>query len=256
MFCYYSEAGCCIKLKEKIMYKIFAVLAITVLCVQNVSCSLPFLYYSHQKLVSTLKNLTTKYADISRLYSIGNSTLNRSLLVVEISDNPGIHEYLEPEFKYVGNIHGNEPVGKEVLLHLIEYLLTSYGTNQTITKLINSTRIHIMCSLNPDGFEVARRTRRKYEFNSGRYNKNFADLNRNFPDPFDEGVYPLQKETTAVIEWLKAYPFVLSASLHGGALVVNYPYDNVQLKPVVENVYGMSPDDDVYRYVFKTSQIF
>ncbi|XP_065676636.1 carboxypeptidase D-like [Hydra vulgaris] len=231
------------------MKKILIVLFVTCFFLPYFSCSLPFIYYSHQKLHMKLKNLTTKYADISRLYSIGSSTLNRSLFVVEISDNPGVHEFLEPEFKYVGNIHGNEPVGKEVLLHLIEYLLTSYGKNQTITELINSTRIHIMCSLNPDGFEVAKLAKKKRGINSGRYNTNFADLNRNFPDPFDERPNPLQKETAAVIKWLKTYPFVLSASLHGGALVVNYPYDNVQLKPLVENVYGISPDDDVYRFI-------
>lgn len=45
-------------------------------------------------------------------------------------------------------------VGREMLLHLIEHLVENYGTDPTITKIINSTRIHIMPSMNPDGYAM------------------------------------------------------------------------------------------------------
>ena len=48
-------------------------------------------------------------------------------------------------------VHGNEIVGRELLLLLSEYLLKSYGHDHVVDSLVNNTRIHILPMLNPDG---------------------------------------------------------------------------------------------------------
>uniref|UniRef100_A0A8C8SCC2 Carboxypeptidase D n=1 Tax=Pelusios castaneus TaxID=367368 RepID=A0A8C8SCC2_9SAUR len=189
-----------------------------------------------------LRRYASEYPNITRLYSVGKSVEQRELYVMEISDKPGIHEPGEPEFKYIGNMHGNEVVGRELLLNLIDYLCKNFGTDPEVTELVLSTRIHIMPSMNPDGYEKSQEGDRSSLI--GRNNSNNYDLNRNFPDQFLPTTDPLQPETIAVMSWLKAYPFVLSANLHGGSLVVNYPFDDDE-KAIA--IYSKSPDDAVFQ---------
>lgn len=131
---------------------------------------------------------------------------------------------LRPEVKYIGNMHGNEVPSKEVLLHLIDYLLNNQNSDSNVDYLLKNTRIHIMPSMNPDGYEMSSIGDCFSE--TGRFNANGYDLNRNFPDLFECINDPMQPETKFMLEWLYKNTFVLSANLHGGTIVANYPYDN------------------------------
>uniref|UniRef100_A0A914EF47 Peptidase M14 carboxypeptidase A domain-containing protein n=1 Tax=Acrobeloides nanus TaxID=290746 RepID=A0A914EF47_9BILA len=119
-------------------------------------------------------------------------------------------------------MHGNEVFGREALLYLAETLLMNYGRNRYISRLMDTTRIHLMPSMNPDGYEKAH----EGDEYSGRGNANGVDLNRNFPIRRDRPGPRTEVETRLIMEWIMSIPFVLSANIHSGTTLVNYPYDD------------------------------
>ncbi|XP_046386124.1 carboxypeptidase D [Ischnura elegans] len=212
-------------------------------------------HHNYDKLTMFLKNLAGNYPNITRLYSAGTSVRGRELWVLEISDNPGVHEPGEPEFKYIANMHGNEVVGREMLLLLAKYLCENYKTSgadgNRATYLVDSIRIHFMPSMNPDGYEMAKEGDK--DGSLGRENAHGMDLNRNFPDQYGvtkENKIP-EPETAAVMKWIKSYPFVLSANLHGGSLVANYPFDD-NMDGIYQGTKNPSADDALFMHLALT----
>ena len=48
------------------------------------------------------------------------------------------------------------------------------------------------------------------------------------------------------MQWTRQYPFVVSAGLHGGTIVANYPFDGNEKS---KNVYTPCPDDATFREI-------
>ncbi|CAG5115880.1 unnamed protein product, partial [Candidula unifasciata] len=206
-------------------------------------------YHSYSELMALFTELNQQFPTLTKLHHVGRSVDNRSLLAIQISDNVDKVEPGEPFFKYIGNMHGNEAVGREILIYLAQYLLFNYDEDPSVKKVVDSTNIFIMPSMNPDGFERAKLG--DCVGTEGRPNANGVDLNRNFPDQFGGSQGDIQPETAAIIEWIKANPFVLSANLHGGSVVASYPFDDSASHQMTGR-YSLAPDDDVFRLLAHT----
>jgi hypothetical protein len=192
-------------------------------------------YPTYDAYVAMMDQFAIDYPDICQVFSIGQSVYGKELLVAKISDNVNIDED-EPEFFYTSTIHGDETAGFIFMLRLIDSLLTSYGTATRITNLVDNIEIYINPLANPDGTYG-----NDNNINSpSRYNANGYDLNRNFPDIIT-GINPnTQPETYAFMAFEDNRDFVMSANIHGGAEVCNYPWDRKV---------DRTADDDWWQYV-------
>ncbi len=190
-------------------------------------------YHTYEELTAELDSIATNHPDICHLESIGQSVQGRQLWFMKISDNVSQEED-EPEFKYISTMHGDEPVGTELLMYLINHLVDNYGTDSLVTYLVDNSEIWIMPLMNPDGNALHQR-----------YNANGVDLNRNFPDPITDTTNTpdgREPETQAVMNFCFGHSFVSSANFHTGAMVVNYPWDCQYL---------LTPDDDLFIEISK-----
>lgn len=166
-----------------------------------------------------MQTIASNYPQLVRLVSIGQSVQGRDLWCMKITDAPDLAED-EPEVKFSSTIHGDEPTGMEMTLRLAELLTSNYtatSPDPELKTLVDELEIWLCPLSNPDGY-----------FNNRRYNANGEDLNRNFPDPIQDGEdLPLgrEPETQVMMQFGAQHRFVLGANYHGGAQVMNYPWD-------------------------------
>jgi carboxypeptidase D len=202
-------------------------------------------YHHYDDLTKLLKQYEKSYSFLAKLHSVGKSGQGRDLWAMQITRRVGRKEPGKPMFKYVGNMHGNEAVGREMLIYLIQYLLDGYRENSTISDLVDRTNIFIMPTMNPDGFEHA--DEGTCSGLKGRGNGKDIDLNRNFPDQF-KTVRGQEPETLAMMKWIEENKFVLSANLHGGSVVASYPFDDSRIH-VIQGHNSPTPDDAFFRHI-------
>lgn len=180
-------------------------------------------YPTYETYVNMMYQFETLYPGLCKIVDAGTTIQGRKILFAKISDSINVRE-AEPQVQFSSSIHGDETTGYVLMLRLINYLLTNYGTDSRITNLVNNVEIWINPDANPDG---TYRGGNSSVSGAVRYNFNNFDLNRNFPDPA-AGPTPggtRQIETTHFMNLFSANKFVLSVNFHGGEEVVNYPWD-------------------------------
>lgn len=211
-------------------------------------------YPKYSEYVAKMQYWATTYPNLCTLQAIGSTRNGRTLYILKISDNASSDE-TEPEFLYTSSMHGDEITGYPTMLRFIDYLLTNYSSNSEVSNIVNGTEIFICPLANPDGsYKTAGNDIMNSTGNTAtRANANGYDLNRNYPDPLN-GLHPdsglqtnpvYQPETQAFLAFERTRNFVLAANYHGGAEVVNFPWDTY---PTTGGA-NIHPHDNYFKYI-------
>ena len=192
-------------------------------------------YPTYDTYVSMMNDFAANYPHLCKIYNVGTTVSGRSILIAKISDNVNVDEN-EPEVLFTSTMHGDELTGKMLMLRLIDTLLSQYGSDPRITNIVNNMQLYIGPNTNPDGTYYGGNNT---VASARRANQNGYDLNRNYPKPDGStNTGPIQPETQAMMDFANAHHFVFGANFHGGAEVVNYPWDFLMAR---------HPDDDWFQ---------
>lgn len=187
-------------------------------------------YPTYDQYDSLMQKWANDYPNLCHYHVIGTLPSGREILALQIGDSAHIHQQ-EPRFLYTASLHGDELTSYVLMLRFIDYLLSNYGQNSQVDKILNGVELWVNPLANPDGAYYAGNNTLS---GAKRYNDNLVDLNRNFPDP-KAGPHPdgnsWQPETQIFMNLADSLHFTMSANLHGGVEVLNYPWDTWSQMP-------------------------
>ena len=207
----------------------------------------PF-YHTLEETYEYLRAVEELHPYMAKLYNIGKSTrLSLPIWALKISDNPGEDED-EPAVLVDGMHHAREPLGNEICLAFIDYLVSRYGSDDRVTSWVNDCEIWVIPIMNPEGYKYIvdnqlaspwwRKNLRDNDAD-GRIDPDYdgVDLNRNYalnwsydgsanpsdwtyrgPSPFSED------ETQAKRELALREKFAVSVSYHSYGEIVYYQW--------------------------------
>ncbi len=216
-------------------------------------------YRSYATVRAELIALTAAYPSITALYDIGDSrgkeyatngmagytAYQHDLWALKVSDNPQVEED-EPSIFYLGAHHAREPIGTEIVMTLLNLLLTNYGHAAAWTADVTNKQIWFVPIVNPDGHKIVydgsdvwwRKNIRDNNSSGGWSSGDGVDPNRNYgfgwggagasASPFDETYRGpsafSEPETRAVKALVDAHPFVAGITYHSYSELVLFPY--------------------------------
>ena len=186
-------------------------------------------YPTYSVYCAMMDTFQTRFPSLCRVDTILAATPNsHSLLACYVGSNMDGHEQ-RPQFFYTSTMHGDEQTGFVMMLRLIDYLLNNYTTDAQVQHIMDNVDLWICPVENPDGM-YARNDNSMGGSSWGgsgstRANAHGVDLNRNYPE-VGQPTKNYEPEIQGMMDFASQHHFVMSANLHGGAELYNFPWDS------------------------------
>ncbi|MFL5777489.1 MAG: M14 family zinc carboxypeptidase [Chloroflexota bacterium] len=107
-------------------------------------------YHNYPEMVADIQAVAAAHPSIVKVFSIGKSYQGRDIWAAKVSDHVNVDEP-EAEVLFDGLHHAREHITVEQTLAILHWLANGYGTDPTVTNMVNLREIWIVFMVNPDG---------------------------------------------------------------------------------------------------------
>jgi murein tripeptide amidase MpaA len=112
-------------------------------------------FYRHAELTRLLQDYAAALPTLVQLHSIGKSYEGRDIWLLAVTNAATGPDTDKPAFWTDGNIHAAELTSSTACLYWLHHLVSGYGSDASVTQLLDTRVVYIVPRLNPDGAELA-----------------------------------------------------------------------------------------------------
>jgi hypothetical protein len=232
------------------------------------------IYHTYDQLVARAESLASLRPDLIHRYQIGVSQQRGRPIYAYRLSNDATRRLDRPAILLNGAQHADELIGTEVIITLMDLLVTDYGHDSEVTTWMDTLEFHLVPVVNVDGHDIVtsghdprwRKNARIFnaEGEYGRYPEG-VDINRNYDFNWAfggsgdsshvsyRGAHPFSEaENRAMRTLAEQQPMVIAVSYHSQGEVLFYPWiwngahapDHDVILDLVESVAAVIPTMD------------
>jgi len=111
-------------------------------------------YLNHQELTRALQGLANQHRSMASLEALARSDGGREIWLLTLGNPAGTLRDQRPALLLAANLEGNHLIGSSAALYTAQHLLTRYGQDEEVTRLLDQQTVYILPRVNPDGAEL------------------------------------------------------------------------------------------------------
>ncbi|NNK63893.1 MAG: hypothetical protein HKO98_11885 [Gemmatimonadetes bacterium] len=111
-------------------------------------------YYTADETNRMLQEYAAAYPELTEVQEIGRSFLGQPLMVITITNEATGPAHEKPALYVDGGLHAAELTGSSVATHFLSHLISEYGRDPQVTRLLDTRTFYVRPKFAPDGSDL------------------------------------------------------------------------------------------------------